>query len=98
MKVKLSAWYIIFSVIFAAFLGMILCGLFGFVAAFLAPELFEGPHGDADTQPYFRVLVLGAFLGMWLGGALGVLGVIVEAVGRAVAAGTPAALAKEDED
>ncbi len=76
MKLNIVSVFIIVTV--AALIGMVLAGAFGYGAAQLAPELFKTLVPWVELEPVGTATVLGAIIGVLLGGGLGVFAVSVQ--------------------
>ncbi len=76
MKLNIVSVFVIVTV--AALIGMVLAGVFGYVSALLAPKLFETLVPWAELEPTGTATVLGAMVGVLLGGGLGVFAVVVQ--------------------
>jgi hypothetical protein len=78
MKVPLTFRGVLAAVTGAALLGMVLGGLFGLAAGALAPTLFAQMLMWTKLEPLGTAAVLGAIVGVLLGGGLGVFGIAVQ--------------------
>lgn len=65
-----------------ALIGMLPGGLFGFVAGTIAPDIFEHFLRWTKWEPRGSATVLGAVVGVLLGGGLGVFGIVVALIGQ----------------
>ena len=63
-----------------ALLGMVMGGLFGLAAGRLAPDFFRHLIPWQDVEPVGFAILLGATVGVLLGGGLGCFGVLVQTV------------------
>ncbi len=80
MKVPLTFRGIFIAVTTAALLGMALGAVFGLGAGHVAPQLFAHMLMWAELEPLSTAVVLGAIVGVLLGGGLGVFAIAVQAL------------------
>jgi hypothetical protein len=74
-------WTRVFLIVtLGALAGMVMGGVFGVGAGFVAPNLFRQIIPWADLEPRGVATVLGAVAGVLLGGGLAVFGVMLQAV------------------
>lgn len=78
--VKLNIINVFLIVTGASLAGMVLAGVFGYGAAHLAPQLFETLVPWTELEPTGTATVLGAMVGVLLGGGLGVFTVLVQLI------------------
>lgn len=76
MKLDISKVFLLVTA--ASLIGMVMAGLFGFSAAQIAPGLFATLFPWVELEPVGTATVLGAIVGVLLGGGLGVFAVIVQ--------------------
>jgi len=62
----------------SSLVGMVMGGAFGFGSAQIAPDLFTTLFPWIELEPVGTATVLGAMVGVLLGGALGVFAVMVQ--------------------
>ncbi|MEX2671481.1 MAG: hypothetical protein WD294_05155 [Phycisphaeraceae bacterium] len=89
MKRKLSIGRVAATVIAVALGGMVLGGLFGLAAGYIAPKLFETMVIWTKLEPVGTAVVLGGTAGVLCGGALGAFAVAVQLVSDLLAERTP---------
>jgi hypothetical protein len=74
-------WTRIFLIVtVGALVGMLMGGLFGVAAGYIAPNLFRQIVPWADLEPRGVATVLGAVAGVLLGGGLAVFAVVLQAL------------------
>ena len=76
MKLNIVSVFAIVTV--ASIAGMVLAGAFGYASALLAPKLFQTLVPWAELEPTGTATVLGAMVGVLLGGGLGVFAVLIQ--------------------
>ena len=76
MKLNIVSVFVIVTV--ASLIGMVMAGAFGYASAILAPKLFETLVPWAQLEPTGTATVLGAMVGVLLGGGLGVFAVLIQ--------------------
>lgn len=77
----MMTWKKVFAVVtIAALLGMVMGGLFGLAAGRLAPDFFRHLIPWQDVEPIGFAILVGATVGVLLGGALGCFGVVLQAL------------------
>ncbi len=77
----MTTWKKIFAVVtIAALLGMMMGGVFGLAAGRLAPDFFRHLIPWQDVEPVGFAILLGATVGVLLGGSLGCFAVLVQTV------------------
>jgi hypothetical protein len=75
----MTTWKKIFAVVtMTALLGMVMGGLFGLAAGRLAPDFFRHLIPWQDVEPVGFAILLGATVGVLLGGALGCFGIMLQ--------------------
>lgn len=75
----MTTWKKIFAVVtITALLGMVMGALFGLAAGRLAPDFFGHLIPWQDVEPVGFAVMLGATVGVLLGGGLGCFGVLVQ--------------------
>jgi hypothetical protein len=80
-KRPLTVISVMLTVIGTALLGMVLGGLFGLAAGFVAPDLFRRLVVPWDkVEPVGTAVVLGAFGGVLCGGSLGGFAIVAQLV------------------
>tara|TARA_R110002111_G_scaffold113261_1_gene173861 strand:+ start:1756 stop:2034 length:279 start_codon:yes stop_codon:yes gene_type:complete len=75
---KLSTTRVFIVVTVYSLIGMVMAGLFGCVAAKISPGLFSTLIPWIELEPVGAATVLGAMVGVVLGGGLGVFAVIIQ--------------------
>ncbi len=76
MKLSMAKVFIVVTT--TSLIGMVMAGVFGCVAAKISPGLFATLIPWIELEPVGAATVLGAIVGVLLGGGLGVFAVIVQ--------------------
>ncbi len=76
MKTSIPKIFILVTV--SALIGMVMGGAFGCVAAIISPGLFATLIPWIELEPIGAATVLGAIVGVMLGGGLGVFTVVIQ--------------------
>lgn len=75
-------WAKVFIVSTGAIAGMLMGGVFGLAAGFIAPSLFTHLIPWTDVEPRGVATILGAVAGVLLGGGLATFAIVFQALVR----------------